>query len=146
MIVYNSEVHFNIMKAKVLKAIITGGKDQFGVWIENVPGAYGAGDTVEETKNSLLEGIELLKEGGIDVPKELTEPYEIEFSFDTSGFLKYYSKFISFAGMKEITGINQKQLWSYASGYRNPSKETSKKIFNSIQEFSKEIGQIHFSF
>ncbi|WP_085535759.1 type II toxin-antitoxin system HicB family antitoxin [Massilibacteroides vaginae] len=131
------------MKKNILKAIITGGKDQFGVWIENVPGVYGAGDTVEETKNSLLEAIKLLKEEG---DKLFSEPYEIEFTFDTSGFLKYYSKYISFAGMKEITGINQKQLWSYAAGYRNPSKETSKKIFNSIQEFSKEIGKVHFSF
>ncbi len=131
------------MKKKVLKAIVTGGKDQFGAWVENVPGVYGAGDTVEETKDNLLEAIELLKEEGNEF---FSEPYEIEFTFDTSGFLKYYSKYISFAGMKEITGINQKQLWNYASGYRNPSKETSKKIFNSIQKFSKEIGQVHFSF
>jgi predicted RNase H-like HicB family nuclease len=131
------------MKKNILKAIITGGKDQFGAWIENVPGVYGAGDTVEETKDNLLEAIELLKEEG---NKFFSEPYEIEFAFDTSGFLKYYSKYISFAGMKEITGINQKQLWSYAAGYRNPSKETSEKIFNRIQEFSKEISQVHFSF
>lgn len=134
------------MEIKQLKAVITGGKDQFGAWIVDVPGAYGAGDTVEDTKKSLFEGIELLKKGGINVPEELTGQFEIEFTFDTSGFLKHYSKYISFAGMKEITGINQKQLWSYAAGYRNPSKETSKKIINSIQTFSKEIGQILFSF
>lgn len=134
------------MKTIILNAIITGGKDQFGAWIENVPGVYGAGDTVEETKKSLLDAIEFLKEEGGNVPKELIEPFEIKFSFDTSGFLKYYSKYISFAGMKEITGINQKQLWSYAAGYRNPSKETSKKIISSIQEFSKEISQVHLSF
>ncbi|MDH6358424.1 type II toxin-antitoxin system HicB family antitoxin [Parabacteroides sp. PF5-9] len=134
------------MKIKKLKAVITGGKDQFGAWIEEVPGAYGAGETIEETKQNLLEGLNLYIEENENIPAVLKADYEIDFTFDTSGFLKYYSKYISFAGMKEITGINQKQLWSYANGYRNPSKETSEKILNSIQLFGEKLLQAQLRF
>ena len=123
------------MEGKLLKAVITGGKDQFGAWLEDVPGVYGAGDTVEETK-----------EVNEELPELLKGEYEIEFTFDVSGFLKYYSKFISFAGMKEITGVNQKQLWNYANGYRNPNKDTSEKILNSIHAFGKEFSQVQIRF
>ncbi|OAV75153.1 hypothetical protein Barb7_01252 [Bacteroidales bacterium Barb7] len=129
-----------------LTAIITGGKDQYGSWIEGVPGAYGAGDTVEETKASLLEGLRLFVEENSEIPDVLKGDYEIEFAFDTSGFLKYYSSFISFAGMKAITGLNQKQLWNYANGYGKPNKATSQKILNSLHDFGKQIGQAQFRF
>lgn len=131
------------MKKTVLKAIITGGKEQFGVWVENLPGVYGAGDTLEEVKESLKDAIELFKETNEDV---LKGDYEIKFNFDTSGFLKYYSKFISFAAMKEITGVHQKQLWNYANHYRTPSRETSEKITEKIKAFAKDIGHVQITF
>lgn len=134
------------MEKKVLKAVITGGRDQFGAWLEDVPGVYGAGITVDETKASLLEGIQLYKEENVEIPECLQGEYEIEFTFDVSGFLKFYSKIISFAGMKEITGVNQKQLWNYANGYRNPNKDTSEKILNSIHAFGKEFSQVQIRF
>lgn len=134
------------MEKTLLKAVITGGKDQFGASLEDVPGVYGAGDTVEDTKENLLEGLKLYKEENEELPEQLKGEYEIEFTFDVSGFLKYYSKFISFAGMKEITGVNQKQLWNYANGYRNPNKDTSEKILNSIRAFGKEFSQVQIRF
>lgn len=134
------------MGKTLLKAVITGGKDQFGAWLEDAPGVYGAGDTVEETKENLLEGLKLYKEENEELPEQLKGEYEVVFTFDVSGFLKYYSKFVSFAGMREITGVNQKQLWSYANGYRNPNKETSEKILNSIRAFGKEFSQVQIRF
>lgn len=134
------------MEKTLLKAVITGGKDQFGAWLEDVPGVYGAGDTVEETKENLLEGLKLYKGENENLPDPLKGEYEVVFTFDVSGFLKYYSKFVSFAGMREITGVNQKQLWSYANGYRNPNKETSEKILNSIRAFGKEFSQVQIRF
>lgn len=134
------------MEKVLLKAVITGGKDQFGAWLEDVPGVYGAGVTVEETKESLQEGLKLYKEENIELPDQIKGEYEIEFTFDVSGFLKYYSKFVSFAGMKEITGVNQKQLWNYANGYRNPNKDTSERILNGFQAFGKQFSQVQIRF
>lgn len=127
-----------------VKAIISGGKDQFGVWIEGTD-IYSAGDTINELKSNLSEAIELHEEAGGIIPKEMKGKYNIEYIFDISGFLRYYSKFISFAGMRDITGINQKQLWNYAYGYRKPRKDISEKIINSISNFAKELSQVQIS-
>lgn len=47
---------------KKLKAVITGGKDQYGIWLEGIPGIYGAGDTLEATKDNLAEAIKIYME------------------------------------------------------------------------------------
>ncbi|NDV56520.1 type II toxin-antitoxin system HicB family antitoxin [Bacteroides sp. 519] len=127
-----------------VKAIITGGKDQFGVWIEGTD-IFSAGDTIEELKNNLSEAIELHKDAGGIIPKVMEGKYEIEYTFDVSGFLRYYSKFINFASMRDITGINQKQLWNYAYGYRKPRKDISEKIIKSISNFAEELSQVQIS-
>lgn len=136
------------MGKKVLRAVITGGKDQFGAWIEGVSGIYAAGDTLEETKADLIAAIDLFIENNEkkNVPEVLKYDYVIKYEFDTSGFLKYYSKYISFAGMKEITGVNQKQLWSYANGYRRPSKETSERIIKALHSFGENMSQVQLHF
>lgn len=41
--------------------------------------------------------------------------------------------------MKDIMGVSQKLLLNYANGYRNPNKDTSEKILNSIHAFGKEF-------
>ena len=37
-----------------LKVTIEKGPDLFGAWADNVPGIYGEGETVQETKENLL--------------------------------------------------------------------------------------------
>jgi len=133
------------MKKTILKAVITGGKDDFGTWLEDYA-VFGAGETLEEAKQNLYDGLSLYIEECEELPEKLKGEYEIKFTFDTSGFLKYYSKFISFAAMKEITGIHQKQLWSYANGYRNPNKETTEKICSRIKKFANELGHVQIRF
>lgn len=129
---------------ETVKAIITGGKDQFGVWVEGSD-IYSAGDTLEDLKSNLKEAIELHQEAGGDLPDKMKGNYQIEYLFDVSGLLRYYSKFISFAGMHEITGVNQKQLWNYAHGYRKPRKEIAERIIQSINKFAQELSQVQIS-
>lgn len=44
---------------KKLRAIISKGPEDFGAWIENLPGVYGAGETVAEAKENLEAGLAL---------------------------------------------------------------------------------------
>lgn len=84
-----------------LKAIICGGKDDFGVFIEHpeviegFTGSHGAGNTVEEAKRNLFECIDILIEEGA-ISKDFLKENEIEFVLIYLAFLKYYSNFISF--------------------------------------------------
>jgi len=55
---------------KTINVIIERANDgTFGAYAENVPGIYGAGDNVKEVKQSILDGIETMKEIGSFPPK-----------------------------------------------------------------------------
>ena len=67
---------------KEIKVIIEKGKDQYGAYAENIEGIYGAGDTVDEAKQSIIEAIDLFKTYNSErnIPAILKEKYELIFS------------------------------------------------------------------
>ena len=131
----------------VLIIKIGASSDHFGAFAENCPGVYGAGDTVFEAKENVLEGLNLyLEQNKNNLPEILRGDYELEYKFDVPSFLNYYSGIFTKTALEKITGINQKQLFYYLSGHRNPSGKTIKKIENSIRKFSNELNQIHFTY
>ena len=124
---------------------IAKGKETYGAWVENFEGVYGQGDTVDEAKQSLQEGLSIYVKYNDNIPDILRGEYEIEYRFDVASFLEYYSKIFSKPALERLTGVNQKQLFHYASGLRKPSEKTVKKIENAFRRFSNELSQVHFS-
>lgn len=57
----------------------------FGAYSKNVEGIFGVGDTVGQTKKSIAEAIEILKdsgkEDGLSVPEELCGDYVVEYEY-----------------------------------------------------------------
>jgi predicted RNase H-like HicB family nuclease len=119
------------------------GNDQYGAWIEGIPGIYGAGDTVQEVKDNILEAIKLYEQYNEEMPKRLDGNYDIKWEFDTTSFLEYISVVFTKSGLERITGINQKQLSHYSTGLKKPRKEQIEKIDVGIHRFVDELRQIH---
>lgn len=118
--------------------------DHFGAFAENCPGIYGAGDTVKEAKENVMEGLRLFIEQNKDnLPEILRGEYEIEYKYDVPSFLSYYSSIFTKSALERITGINQTQLSHYVSGFRKPSKSTVKKLDNAIHQLADELSQVH---
>ena len=116
-------------------------KDHYGAYSVNCPGVYGAGETVEEAKSNVLEGLRLLiKTRKIDeLPDILKNEYQIIYKFDTQSFLKYYQDIFSKSALEKLTGINQKQLHHYASGLRKPRTGQRKRIEYALHNLGKEL-------
>jgi predicted RNase H-like HicB family nuclease len=123
---------------------IAKGNETYGAWIDRIPGIYGQGDTVEDAKKELEEGIKLYIKYNKEIPAVLQGEYEFEYRFDVASFLDYYSRIFSKPALEYLTGINQKQLFHYASGHRKPSEKTVKKINGAFRRFSNELNQVHF--
>jgi len=123
---------------------IAKGIENYGAWIGSIPGIYGQGDTVEDAKKELDEGLKLFIKYNKEVPAILQGEFEYVYQFDVASFLEYYSKVFSKPALEHITGINQKQLFHYASGLRKPSEKTVTKIDNAFRRFVGELGQVHF--
>ena len=125
--------------------IIESSSDYYDAYAENCPGIYGAGETVEDARKNVLEGLRLYVEQNKDnLPDILKGDYGIEFKYDVQSFLKRYSKHLSLSGLEVVTGINQKQLSHYVTGRKSPRKNTVRKIEKSIHDFAKDLSQVHF--
>ena len=89
-------------------------------------------------------GLKLYVKHNKEIPKILMGEYIIEYHFDIASFLEYYSKIFSKPALEHLTGINQKQLFHYASGIRKPSERTVKKMDSAFRRFVGELSQVHF--
>ena len=125
---------------KTIKIIIEKSSDSFGAYAENVEGIYGAGDTVRECKQSILDAIETVKTFDDDnVPEALKGDYEIVYNFDLESLLNYYKGIMPFSSLERITGINQRQLQHYSTGHRKPRIDQRKKIETALHKFGDEL-------
>lgn len=126
---------------KQIKIIIERSKDSYSAYAENVEGIYGAGDTVAEAKQSIMDSIRLLKKYNDDdnIPKVLKDKYELKFKFDAESLLNYYKGIFSNAAFERITGINQKQIQHYSSGIKKPRLAQTKKIETALHKLGEEL-------
>lgn len=126
---------------KLIKIIIEKSADHYSAFAENVKGIYGAGDTPEEAKQSILEAIALLKKYNKpeNIPSVLKADYKLVFRFDTISLLNYYRKVFTNAALERMTGINQKQIQHYASGLKTPRPAQAKKIETAFHRLGSEL-------
>lgn len=126
---------------KTVRIVIEKSKDHYSSYADNIAGVYGAGDTVEEAKASILEGIRLLKENNSaeNIPAVLKEDYKLIFKFDMESLLKYYGKVFTKSGLEHITGINQRQLQHYSSGLKKPRPAQKEKLQKALHALGTEL-------
>jgi len=126
---------------KKIKIIIEKTKDHYSAYAENVAGIYGAGETADDAKQSVLDAIQLLKEYNTpkNIPEILKGKYQLVYHFDTISLLNYYKKIFTNAALERMTGINQKQIQHYSSGLKKPRRSQVKKIQEAFHELGNEL-------
>ena len=127
----------------VIKIVIEKTSDFYSAYAENVEGIYGAGATVQKTKESVLKSLELyVKYNKKKLPKILQGDYSIKYRFDAQSLLNYYKGVFTNASLEKITGINQKQIQHYASGLKKPRELQKRKIQAGLRNLAKELQSI----
>jgi predicted RNase H-like HicB family nuclease len=127
-----------------LTVTIAKGDTNYGAWIEEAAGIYGQGDTVEEAKQNLNEGLLLYKKHNATLPPALQGEVEFEYKFDVPSFLTHYATVFTKSSLERMTGINQTQLSHYVSGFRKPSPRVAVKMDRAIHSLAQELQQVHF--
>ena len=131
------------MENKTLTIIFERAENNYSAFIEGLGGIVASGRSVDEIKMNMVGAIDAFieecKELGCEVPEELQGDYELCFKMDVKSLLDFYSGIFSKAGLERITGINQKQLWHYASGNRNPRPEQSVKLEKALHKLGEEL-------
>ena len=124
--------------------------NHFGGFATNVDGVYGAGNTLDECKANILEGLRLLiinrEKSQALVPEWLINgEYEIEYRYDVQSILNYYANVFTKPALERLTGINQKQLHHYATGLKKPREPQRKKIELALHRLGSELLSVRFS-
>ena len=134
---------------KSLKAIIEKGSDGFySIYIPEIPGLYGTGETESEAKESLNESIEVaiehVKETGNDTYyAPLKKDHYIEYAYDLSGFFKTYNFFDVTAFAKRV-GVNASLMRRYKTGIKKASSTQKTKILEEIHAVADELQAVQF--
>ncbi|WP_148477724.1 type II toxin-antitoxin system HicB family antitoxin [Parabacteroides johnsonii] len=132
---------------KPVVVIIERTENNYSAYLEGIDGIFAVGKSVDEIKKGIIDSIEALKEEckefGGEIPEELKGDYDLIFKMDVRSFLDFYSNLFTKAGLERITGINQKQLWHYASGMRNPRPEQSLKLEKALHKLGEELLSIN---
>jgi predicted RNase H-like HicB family nuclease len=128
---------------KKIEAIITRSSDgTYSVYCANEPFS-GMGSTAAEAKADMMEQMRFFKqtaiEDNVEYPAFLNHDFEVVYKFDTQSILEYYAGIISLSALERLTGINQKQLWSYLHGKTKPRKPQVDKIENALHSLGNEL-------
>lgn len=135
------------MDAKEVTAIIERGSDGlYSVYIDDPDypyGIIGTGATVKEAESDFEAGYNDMK-SFVEESGDRFQEAKFVFKYDVPSFLQDFAFAFSLAGLERITGINQKQLGHYISGYRRPSATTVRKIESAIHSFSEQLRSVRF--
>ncbi len=125
---------------KVIKIVIEKSKDHYSAYAQNVDGIYGAGNTADEAKQSILQAIDIIKGFSPDnIPAALKGEYKLSYKLDTQSLLNYYKGIFNKKGLERLTGISQAQLQHYSKGLKKPRPEQSKKIEAAMHKLGSEL-------
>ena len=127
---------------KVIVSISFSGKN-FGAFVELLPGCIATGSTQEEIKINIKQAIDFHLESSLEdgdfVEEIFKTNFDLTFKFDTVSLLNYYKGVFTNAALERITGINQKQLQHYSTGYRKPRIEQREKIEKALHKLGNEL-------
>lgn len=130
----------------VIAIIETGADHRFSIYSKDntLPyGVIGTGDTIASAKEDFMLAYEEIKDYFREYGKKFVD-VEFSFRYDIPSFLQEFAYAFTLSGLERITGINQKQLGHYVSGYRKPSPKTIRKMEEGIHKFSEQLSRIHF--
>lgn len=108
-----------------------------------LPGCISTAATLAEMKKNIKEAIVFHIESSIEnndfIPEVFKGDYQVEFRLSIEALLNAYSDIFTKAALSRITGINERQLWHYASGMRKPRPAQRKRIEEGLHRLGTEL-------
>ncbi len=83
--------------------------------------------------------IESTLENDEPIPDVFKNDYRLEFKLSIEALLNAYNDIFTIAALSRITGINERQLWHYASGMRKPRPNQRKRIEEGLHRLGMEL-------
>lgn len=115
----------------------------YSAHLPELPGCITVGGSLKEIEENIAEvvpfHIEGQREAGGEVSTVFDGDYSFTFKLSIEALLNYYSGIFTKAALSRITGINERQLWHYAAGLRNPRPKQRKRIEEGLHKLGQEL-------
>jgi predicted RNase H-like HicB family nuclease len=112
----------------------------------HIPILYGCvttGSSLVEIRKHVEEivpfHIEGLQEDNDEYPSIFDGEYEFVYKLSAEALINEFSGIFTKAALSRVTGINERQLWHYAAGVRNPRQLQRKRIVDGLHKLGKEL-------
>ena len=131
---------------KIVEVIVEHAGNNLSAYIEGAP-VITVGNDVKEIEKNMKEAVELYLDSCNEMniaPVEILQgEFTLKFKIDAATFINYYSSIFTKAALSRITGINERQLWHYATGVHKPRKQQLEKIQKGINALTEELAAIN---
>lgn len=129
------------MTKKTIKVIISWYPGSFGASSDEIPGCVAAAEKINDVINEFEEGVRFHLEGLApdEIPECLKGEYQFEYEYTTQALLHRYDGILTRAALSRITGIDQKILGHYMTGYRTPRPARRQQIVNGLHQLGNEL-------
>lgn len=132
------------MKTRKITVNVELTDNNYGCYIDILPGCVATGKTFDELKHNMQEAVEFHLEGSREDGDLINsafdnDNYELVYKFDAQSLLQHYGGIFTQAALSRMTGINERQIQRYASGETKPRKEQSAKIAAALHNLGNEL-------
>jgi predicted RNase H-like HicB family nuclease len=128
-----------------IKVLISWSGNNYAAITSDVNGAViVTAATLEKVKKEFQESLKFHIDGliadGDEISNDLKNGnYELDYEMHISAILHDLDKIVTRSALSRVTGINERQLGHYLSGYRNPRSDQRKKILTGIHEIGEKL-------
>lgn len=102
--------------------------------------------TFDGVKQAVIDALEFSKEGKLEsnepLPSWVKNGYEVEYKLEVSALLQYFDGILTRSALARITGINERQLGHYATGFRKPRPQQRERIIEGFHRLAKEFSTV----
>ena len=126
---------------EIIKTYIDWCDSNYGACSDLIPGCVVLDSSLSEVKRTWEETVAFHLEGlpADEVPDCLKGEYTFEYELTAKALLHRYDGIISRAAISRLTGIDQKQLAHYMSGFRTPRPARRKQIVEGLHQLGEEL-------
>ena len=117
--------------------------NNYSAHIPILPGCVTTGNSLVEIRKHIEEivpfHVEGMREDNDDYPSAFDGEYEFIYKLSTEALINEFSGIFTKAALSRVTGINERQLWHYASGIRHPRHLQRRRIVDGLHKLGKEL-------
>jgi len=130
-------------KMKKVTVEVSYSGNNYSAHIPILSGCVTTGNSLYEIRKHIEEivpfHVEGLREDNEEYPSVFDGDYEFIYKLSAEALINEYSGVFTKAALSKVTGINERQLWHYAAGVRNPRQVQRQRIVSGLHKLGKEL-------